>query len=223
MQVTDDLIRGVVQQVCRRCATASAAAPAATATRRSAASSTMSTAPSPPPREAQREFERARPGRPPQGRRLHPQDLQRTGRGSWAARNWKKRKIGRLVAQDRKAEGHRRPHPRRRVPAHRCVQRRKRRVAPGIRPLRRDRRHHAGDALAADAGLQRHQHAGRRQRPRLQSASRPGRASPARAFICSIKRSTKPSASTICSPSSRSRRWNRRRRSSITATCACCA
>ena len=54
----------------------------------------------------------------------------------------------------------------------RRLQRRERRRAAGIRPVRPHRRHHAGDALAADAGLQRHQHARRRQRHRLQSAPR---------------------------------------------------
>ena len=64
------------------------------------------------------------------------------------------------------------------------------------RPVRRHRRHHAGHAFAADAGLQRHQHAGRRQCAGLQSASVRARRSPARAPTCSTRRFTTPSAST---------------------------
>ena len=119
--------------------------------------------------EAQKQFETPRPGRSPQGRRLHPPHLQRTGRDA------RPRGAGRDAdrparAQDRKAQ----------VIADRI---------PGVEFLRTDAfsgengitlQEYApfgvigvitpGDALAADAGLQRHQHAGGRQRPRLQPA-----------------------------------------------------
>ena len=147
---------------------------------------------------AQREFEAPRPRRPPQGRRSASADIcteqAETARPRGAGRN-QDRPAG---TQDRKAQSHRRPHPRRRVPAHRRLQRRERHRASGIRPVRRHRRHHAGDALAADAGLQRHQHARRPATPWCATRTPAGRTSPARACACSTRRSTRPSASTTC-------------------------
>ena len=130
-----------------------------------------------------------------EGRRLHPQDLHRAGRGA-GPRGARRDEDRPARAQDREADRRRREDARRRVPADRRLQRRERHHARGVRPVRRHRHHHAGDALAADAGRQRHQHARRRQRHRLQPASRAAPASPARACSSSTRRSTRPSAST---------------------------
>ena len=108
--------------------------------------------------------------RPQQGRRLHPQDLRRPGRGARAARARRD--------QDRPARPQDRQAPRRdparpggRVPPHRQRLGRRRLDPDRLRPVRRHRRHHAGDPQPADPGGQRDQHAGRRQHGRVQRAS----------------------------------------------------
>ena len=77
-----------------------------------------------------------------------------------------------------------------------AFQRRPRLDGRRVRSVRRHRRHHAGDALAADAGQQRDQHARCRQRGRLQPASERGQRRQARRASSSTRRSARRSAST---------------------------
>ncbi len=105
-------------------------------------------------------------------------------------------KIGRLRAQDRKAQDAGRADAGRRVPAQRGLQRRSRPGGHRARPLRRDRRHHAGHALAAHDHRQRRQHDRRRQHAGRQSASQRQDAWRPRACAASTRRSTATWAST---------------------------
>ncbi len=88
-------------------------------------------------------------------------------------------KIGRLRAQDREAEDAGRADAGRRVPAQRGLQRRPRPGRDRTCSVRRDRRDHARDPLAADDHRQRgqhdrrRQHAGRQPAPQRQDGWRP--------------------------------------------------
>ena len=118
MQVTDELIRSVVQQVLAsmRNGHGAAATGGNGQAGAAAASSTTSTSRRRRRGRGAARVRAARPRRPPQGRRLHPQDLHRAGRDAGprgAGRNQDRP----ARAQDREAQGRRRPHPRRRVPA----------------------------------------------------------------------------------------------------------
>ena len=98
--------------------------------------------------------------------------------------------------QDRQAPDDDPADPGRRVPADRQRQRRQRAHAHRLHPVRRHRRDHAGHAQPADAGGQRDQHAGRGQHGRLQRPPVGRRRSPPRASAGSTRRSARRSAST---------------------------
>ena len=171
MQMTEDIIRNVVQEVLAQMG--------------NGARSGQRQGPSRVRREPRRLLDRRRrrlgrrgglPGvpdpaarRPPQGRRVHPQDLRRPGRGAGPGRARRD--------QDRPARPQDRQAPRRdpagagrRVPPHRQRLGRRRPDPDRLRPVRSHRRDHAGDAQPADARGQRDQHAGR---PATRSSSTP--------------------------------------------------
>ena len=105
-------------------------------------------------------------------------------------------KIGRLPHKIEKLKTLGERTPGRRVPAERGLQRRPRPGRDRARPVRRDRRDHAGDALAAHAHRQRREH-DRRRATRWSSTRIPAAsASPPRACAASTRRSTATWAST---------------------------
>ena len=136
-------------------------------------------------------------GRPQEGRRVHPQDLRRPGRGARPARA-RGDQDRPARPQDRQARRDDPADPGRRVPAHRQRHGRRRHDAHRLHPLRRHRRDHAGHPQPADPGRQRDQHAGRGQHGRLQRPSLGGATSPPRACAASTRRSARRSASRTC-------------------------
>ena len=196
MQIDETLIRSVVEQVLSRLGgDGSRRRRNGSGTRAASACSPTSTRPWPPP---------ARPSSGSRGmtiddrrriidhiRRISIEQSRRAGHDGDGRDE--DRPAG---AQDREAQDAGRAVAGRRVPPQRGLQRRSRPGGDRARPLRRHRRHHAGDPLAAHDHRQRRQHDRRRQHAGRQSASRAASASRPRASAASTRRSIATWAST---------------------------
>ena len=165
MQMTEDLIRSVVQQVLSQMGERGRTDERGTPARPSGTFGVYPTADAAVaaaeaafaglPRPAAR--------RPQEGRRAASADLRRAGRGARPRWSWTRRRSAGSTTRSRSSEIARRRSPASSSSGPTNVSRRQRPDADRVRPVRRHRRDHAGHAQPADAGRQRDQHARGRQ------------------------------------------------------------